>query len=200
MHASEVSKMRLLSILLFAISLSYLSYQTCAIEPGEIAEPSIRAPNMNMPNPVPIPNMNTPEPKAVEPDNNPIKVINKTGNMSSKQQEVKPMDVSGKWSIRFNNQSDASLDLTLWSSGGNKIMGYGILTKGGTGNSVTASGSFIEKELVLAVKSAEPDYSSQKYDEYDLDLFMANNTMSGTFILSSGGEFLGDGNAMALKR
>ena len=192
--------MRLLSILLFAISLSYLSYQTCAIEPGEIAEPSIGAPDMSMPNPVPIPNMNAPEPKAVGPANNPIKAINKASNMSSEQQEVKPIDVSGKWSIKFSNQPGASLDLTLWSSGGNKIMGYGTLTKGGAGNSVTASGSFIEKELILAVKSAEPVYSSQKYDEYDLDLVMANDTLSGTYTLSSGGEFVGDGNAMALKR
>ncbi|MEI8002857.1 MAG: hypothetical protein WCG94_00820 [Methanothrix sp.] len=192
--------MRLLSILLFAISLSYLSYQTCAIEPGDIAAPSIGAPDMSMPNPVPIPNMNTPEPRAVGPANNPIKATNKTSNMSSEQQELKTMDVSGKWSIKFSNQPGASLDLTLWSSGGNKIMGYGTLTKGGAGNSVTASGSFIEKELILAVKSAEPEYSSKKYDEYDLDLVMANDTLSGTYTLSSGGEFVGDGNAMTLKR
>jgi hypothetical protein len=52
----------------------------------------------------------------------------------------------------------------------------------------------------LTVKSAEPEYSSQKYDEYDLDLFMVNETLSGTDILMSGGEFLGDGNAHGSER
>jgi len=183
--------MRWASLLLFALLLSCLSYQTPAIEPGEIAAPSIGAPNMDMPKPIiSSPNMDTPEPKPksqVIPDSNP--------NQN---------DLSGKWSIKFDDWPDRSLDLTLWSSGRTKIMGYGTLTKGGTGNSVTASGSFAEEELILTVKSAESEYASQKYDEYDLDLFMvnntANNTLSGTYSLRSGGEFLGDGNATALKQ
>jgi hypothetical protein len=192
--------MRLASLLLFAILLSCLS---CAIEPGEIAAPSIKAPNMNMPKPIiTSPNMDTPEPKQrqqVIPDSNP--------NQSTDQTQLtkaKSNDLSGKWSIKFDDRPDRSLDLTLWSSGRTKIMGYGTLTKGGTGNSVTASGSFAEEELILAVQSAELEYASQKYDEYDLDLFLvnntANNTLSGTYILTSGGEFVGDGNATAVKR
>ena len=191
--------MRLASLLLFAILLSCLSFQTCALEPGEIAAPSIKAPNMNMPTPIiTSPSMNTPEPK-----NNP----NQTGSTIANQNQVTtaiPNDVSGKWSIRFDDRPDRSLDLTLWSSGRTKVMGYGTLTKGGTGNSVTASGSFAEEELILAVKSAESEDAREKYEEYDLDLFVvnntANNTLTGTYILSSGGEFLGDGNARAVKR
>ncbi|MFZ2473357.1 MAG: hypothetical protein WAW52_15615 [Methanothrix sp.] len=122
--------------------------------------------------------------------------------MSTDQTQVTD-DVSGKWSIEFDDRPDRSLDLTLWSSGRTNIMGYGTLTKGGAGNSVTASGSFAGEELILTVKSAESEYASQKYDEYDLDLFViddtANGILSGTYILMSGGEFLGDGNATALK-
>lgn len=195
--------MRLASILLFAILLSCLSFQAHAIEPGEIAAPSISAPNMDMPTPIiTSPNMNTPEPKTrpqVIPDSNP--------NQSTNQTQVtlaKPNDVSGKWSIKFDDRADRSLDLTLWLSGRTKIMGYGTLTKEGAGNSVTASGSFAEEELILTVKSAESEYASQKYDEYDLDLFVVNNTannaLSGTYILRTGGELMGDGNATALKR
>ena len=188
--------MRLASLLLFAI---LLSYQTCAMEPGEIAAPSIKAPNMNMPTPIiTSPSMNTPEPK-----NNP----NQTGSTIANQNQVTkaiPNDVSGKWSIRFDDRPDRSLDLTIWSSGRTMVMGYGTLTKGGTGNSVTASGSFAEEELILAVKSAESEDAREKYEEYDLDLFVvnntANNTLTGTYILSSGGEFLGDGKARAVKR
>ena len=191
--------MRLASLLLFAILLSCLSFQTCALEPGEIAAPSIKAPNMNMPTPIiTSPSMNTPEPK-----NNP----NQTGSAIANQNQVTkaiPNDVSGKWSIRFDDRPDRSRDLTLWSSGRTKVMGDGTLTKGGTGNSVTASGSFAEEELILAVKSAESEDAREKYEEYDLDLFVvnntANNTLTGTYILSSGGEFLGDGNARAVKR
>lgn len=114
--------------------------------------------------------------------------------------EAKSNDVSGKWLIKFDNRPDGLLDLTLWSSGASKIMGYGTLKKGGAKNSVTASGSLLDEELILTVKSAESEYASQRYDEYDLDLFLANNTMSGTYILRAGGEFIGDGNATASKR
>jgi len=191
--------MRLASLLLFAILLSCLSFQTCALEPGEIAAPSIKAPNMDMPKPIiTSPNMNTPEPK-----NNP----NQTGSTFANPNQVTkpiPNDVSGKWSIRFDDRPDRSLDLTLWSSGKAKVMGYGTLSKGGIGNSVTASGSFAEEELILAVKSAESEYARERYEECDLDLFVvnntANNTLTGTYLLSSGGEFLGDGNATAVKR
>ncbi len=184
--------MRLASLLLFAILLSGLS---CAMEPGEIAAPSIKAPNMDMPKPIiTSPNMDTPEPK-----NNPNQITNQ--NQVTK---AIPNDLSGKWSIKFDDRPDRSLDLTLWSSGRTKIMGYGTLTKGGTGNSVTASGSFAEEELILTVRSAESEYAREKYDEYDLDLFVvnntANNTLSGSYILTFGGEFLGDGNATAVKR
>lgn len=199
--------MRLASLLLFAILISCLSFQADAIEAGEIATPSISAPNMDMPKPIiSSPNMNTPEPKPksqVNSDSNP----NQTGSIGSNQTQVteaKSNDVSGKWSIKFDDRPDRSLDLTLWSSGKAKIMGYGTLTKGSAGNSVTVSGSFAEEELILTVKSAESEYASRKYDEYLLDLFMVNNTannsMLGTYTLRSGGEFLGDGNATALKR
>jgi hypothetical protein len=199
--------MRLASLLSFALFISCLSFQTYAIEPGEIAAPSISAPNMDMPTPIiSSPNMDTPETKPrqqVIPNDNAGKSINQTGGIGSNQTQKtkdKSNDVSGKWSIKFYDRPDRSLDLTLWSSGKTKIMGYGTLTKAGAGNSVAVSGSFSEDELILAVKSAEPDYASRKYDEYDLDLIMANNTLSGTYILRFGGDFMGDGNATASKR
>jgi hypothetical protein len=188
--------MRLTSLLLLALLLSGLS---CAMEPGEIAAPSIKAANMNMPKPIiTSPSMDTPEPKQ-----NPNQTVSTITNQKQVTKAI-PNDLSGKWSIKFDDRPDRSLDLTLWSSGRTKIMGYGTMTKGGSGNSVTASGSFAEEELVLAVQSAELEYAKEKYDEYDLDLFVvnntANNTLTGTYILTSGGEFVGDGNATAVKR
>ena len=140
--------------------------------------------------------MPEPKPKSqVIPNDNPNQSTDQT-----QVAEAKSNDVSGKWSIKFDDQPDRTLDLTLWSSGRTKIMGYGTLTKRGAANSVTASGSFAGEELILTVKSAESEYTSQKYDEYNLDLFMVNNTLSGTYSQRSGGEFLGEGNATALKR
>jgi hypothetical protein len=191
--------MRLASIIL----LSLFSIQAHAIEPGAIAVPSMSVPNMDMPTPlITSPNMDMPEtnpkPQAVS-DNNP-KQNGSVGTIQTQTTEAKSDDVSGKWSIKFNDRTDRSLDLTLWSSSGTKIMGYGTLTEMGTGNSVTATGSFAAKKLILTVKSAEPEHANQRYDEYYLDMFMANNTLSGTYILRSGGEFLGNGNATAAKR
>ena len=205
--------MRLASILLSAILLSCLPIQAHAGGPGEagdIAVPSINAPNMDVPAPIiSAPNMAMPKPNPkpiVKPNSNPNQTLNQSGNMSSNQtqvtqaqQEVKPMNVTGKWSMKFNDSTGRSLDLNLWSSGGTRIMGYGTVTEEGTKNSVTASGSVTAHELKLIAKSAAPEYANQKYDEYDLDLFMVNNTLSGTYILKSGGQFLDKGNATATK-
>ena len=109
------------------------------------------------------------------------------------------MDVSGRWSIKLDEGRGRSLDLNLWSSSGNRIMGYGTLNEGSAQHSVTASGSVIGQELILSTKSATPEYNSQETDEYDLDLFMVNNTLSGTYVLRSGEQSVVNGNATAVK-
>ena len=202
--------MRLASIMLSAILLSCLSIQAHG-DLGDIAVPSMPVPDMSVPAPhisAPTMDVPAPSPKPLDkPNSKPIQAINKTGNTSSTkdqvtqiQQEVQSMNVSGKWSIKFNDGTDKSLDLNLWPSGGNRIMGYGTLTEGGTKHSVTASGSSTAQELKLIAKSATPEYANQKYDEYDLDLLMVNNTLSGTYVLMSGGQSLGKGNATAIKQ
>lgn len=202
--------MRLAIVLLSAILLSCLSAHAYNGEPGDIAVPSTNVPNMDMPQPlVSRPNMDVPEPKPlVKPNNNPNPVPNQTGNISSNQtqatqiqQEIRPMDVSGKWSIKFDDGTDRSLDLTLWpSAGAARIMGFGTLTEEGTTNSVTASGSTTAQELKLTAKLATPENANLRYDECDLDLFMVNDTLSGAYVLRSAGRFLGEGNATAVKQ
>jgi hypothetical protein len=202
--------MRLANILLLVILFSCTFFQAYALEEGVIAEPSITGANMNMPEPVitkPNMDMSTTNPKTQDTQNsNPNQTQSKTGNLSSNQtqvaqepQEAEAADVSGKWSIKFSDRRDASLDLTLWSAGRTAIMGFGSLNEGGAMNSVSATGSFSVKELTLIVKSAAPKNSNQRYDECDLDLFMENNTLTGTYVLKSGGQSLGMGNATATK-
>ncbi len=202
--------MRLADILLSAMLLSCLAIQAHG-DAGDIAVPSINAPDMSVPEPIiSAPNMDMPAPNPkplVKPNNNPNKTLNQTSDISSNQtqvtqiqQEVEPMDVSGKWSIQFNDGTERSLDLNLWSSGGTRIMGYGSVTENGAKNSVTASGSVGAQELTLIAKSATSEYINQNYDEYDLDLLMMNNTLSGTYVLKSGGHSLGKGNATAVKQ
>lgn len=201
--------MRLVFVLISAILLACLSIQAFAIEPGAIAVPSMSIPNMDMPQPRITPNMDMPDPKPKtlgKADDSADPILNQTGNQSDNQtqttqtpQEDMPLDVSGRWSIKFDEGRGRSLDLNLWSSSGNRIMGYGTLNEGSAQHSVTASGSVIGQELILATKSATPEYANQKNDEYDLDLFMVNNTLSGTYVLRSGGQSLGEGNATAVK-
>lgn len=201
--------MRLASILLSAILLQCLFIQTHAYDPGDIAIPSMPVPNMNMPEPlISKPNMDVLEqnPKIEKPSDNPNRVINQTGNVSSNQslaqiqQGTMLTDVSGKWSIKFSDATDKLLILNLWSSGGDGIMGYGTLTDKGRTNSVTASGSIIEEELTLNVKSGAPEYANQNYDEYYLDMFIVNKTLSGTYVLKSGEQSLSEGNVTAAKQ
>jgi hypothetical protein len=196
--------------LLLAVLLSCLSTQAFAVEPGAIAVPSISTPNMDMPKPlITRPNMEVPAPNPKLPigsNNNQDQATNKTANATSNQtqvtkiqQEVKPMDVSGKWSIRFDDRTDEVLDLTLWSSGGSKIMGYGILTEKGAKNSMTASGSFAAPVLKLTAKSAAHELADQKFNEYYFEMFMANNTLSGTYVLELSGQSQGNGNVTAVR-
>ena len=210
-----VSRMRLGCIVLSSILLSCLSIPALALDPGDIAEPSMSVPDMNMPVPTITgpassgPNMDMPKPETrslIEPNNNSTQT-KPTGSISPNQtqvsktqQTVMTMDVSGKWSIKFDKRTDRSLDLNLWASSKNGILGYGTLTEAGAKNSVTASGSINGQELTLTTKSSTPEYATKKFDEYDLDLFMANNTLSGTYVLSSDGQSQGEGNATAIKQ
>lgn len=79
-------------------------------------------------------------------------------------------------------------------------MGFGTLMEGGMANSVTASGYVTDQELRLTAKLATPEYSNLDYDGCDLDLFTANDTLSGTYILRSSGQFIGEGNATAVRQ
>jgi hypothetical protein len=212
----EVNRMSAASILiqalLSAILLSCVSVHAYGGEPGDIAVPSMSVPNMDMPKPlVSRPNMDMPEPKPkplVEANNDLNPVLGQAGNISSNQtqgtqiqQEAVPMDVSGKWSIKFDNGTDRSLDLTLWSSAENtRIMGFGTLIEEGKENSVTAAGSVTAQGLKLTAKLATPEYSNLNYDECNLDLFTVNDSLSGTYVLRSGGQFLSEGNATAVKQ
>jgi hypothetical protein len=204
--------MRLICIILSSIVLTCLSIQALALDPGDIAEPSISAPDMTMPVPKITgpassgPNMDMPEPEVRSPiaSDNSTTQTKPTGNTSpiQTQESQKPqtMDVSGKWSIKFDKRTDRSLDLNLWASGKNGILGYGTMTEVGAKYSVTASGSINGQELTLTTKSSTPEYATKKFDEYDLDLFMANSTLSGTYVLSSDGLSLGEGNATAVRQ
>ena len=197
--------MRLVSTLLSAILLSCLSIPAHAGDPGDTAEPSIMGPNMDMPTPlISTPNMDMPAPnpkQLVEPSKSPSSALNQTGNITSNQTpEGKSIDVNGKWSIKFNDGTDMSLSLILLSSSGTRVMGFGDLVEQSTTNSVTATGSVAAQELSLTIKSATSKYINKKYDECYLDLFMMNNTLSGTYALKSGGQFFGQGNATAVKQ
>ncbi len=204
--------MRPASVLLSAILFSCISVHAYSGEPGDIAVPSTSVPNMDMPKPLASrPNMDMPDPTPrplVEPKSGINPVLNQTGDMSSNQtqstqikQEAKPLNVSGKWSIKFDERVDRSLGLTLWSStGGNRVMGFGTLMEGGMASSVTASGYVTDQELRLTAKLATPKYSNLDYDRCDLDLFMANDTLSGTYVLRSSGQFIGEGNATAIRQ
>jgi hypothetical protein len=51
-----------------------------------------------------------------------------------------------------------------------------------------ASGSVTVQELTLTAQSASTEYANQKNDEYDLDLFIVNSTLSGTYVLKLSGQ------------
>ncbi len=203
----RLSRMRSAGILLSAILLVCLSTPVHAIDPGDIAAPSMNVPDMSMPKPlVSKPNMDMPvaKPKPlVKPGSGLSPSLNHTAStLSNKtQQDAQQVDVSGKWSIKFEDGANSSLALTLWSSADTiTVMGFGILTEGGIDNPVTATGSATARELRLIIKSATSKYINKIYDECDLNLLLSNNTAKGTYALMSGGQLSSAGNATAVKQ
>lgn len=185
--------MRQSSILLIVLLLACLCQAAEALEEGAIAEPSMPTPNMNMPTPhITSPNTGQEAQKASSQSSE--------RNSSSIKPDEPDDPISGKWSARFEGITDRSLDLTLWSSGRDKIMGFGTLKKAGTETSMTASGSVSDNVLLLAVKSAQAELESPNYIQYDLDMSVENSTLTGTYILSSGSGDSMSGNATAIKR
>ena len=162
-------------------------------EQGPI-QPASSGPNMSMPDPNPK--------SLVNSNDNSNQTINQTGNQSSSQPqpEAKPMDLSGKWSVKFNDSTGRSLSLILLSVGSDRTMGSGTLIENSTKIPVTASGTIANQEVTLTAKTVVANYVNQIDREYDLDLFMANNALSGTYVLKSSGKFLGKGNATAAKQ
>jgi hypothetical protein len=218
----KIGRMSLMHLLLSSLLLLCFSMQGNAQDSGGdyvIAQPSVSGANMDMPAPkVSAPNMDmpSPTPKPLGKQNSKSnQTLTNTSSASSSnassnqtkttqviqiEQETKPLNVTGKWSIKLGEGTDGSLDLNLWSSAGTRIMGYGTLSETGAINYVTASGSVGEKDLKLIVKSATSNYANLKNKECDLDLFMTNDTLSGTYVMTSGGQYLSRGNAKAVRQ
>jgi hypothetical protein len=159
-------------------------------------QPSSSGLNMSMPDPSPKPLVKQ------ETNNNSNQTLDQTGNQSSvlALQEAKPLDLSGKWAVKFSDNTSSSLDLILLSAGADKIMGSGTLVEDGTRIPVTASGTITGQEVTLTSKTVVGDYVNKIDREYDLDLVMTNNILSGAYVLKSANKFLGKGNATAVKQ
>lgn len=157
-------------------------------------QPVSSGPNMSMPDPSPK--------TLVNPNTDSNQTLDQTGNQSPSQPqtEANPVDLSGKWSVKFNDGTGKSLDLIMLSVGSDRTMGSGTLVENGTRIPVTASGTVADQGVTLTTKTVVGKYVNQIDREYDLDLTMANNALSGTYVLKSGGKFLGKGNATAVKQ
>ncbi len=199
-------------VLLSAILLSCVYVHAYEGMPGDIAVPSASVPNMDMPKPIITrPNMDMPDTKPkplvelnASQSTNSDSTLNQTGDTSSNQdqvlQDARLIAVDGKWSIKLDGGVRRSLDLNLWSSTGTaRFMGFGTLIENGRENSVTAAGSTDEPKMRLTIKLATPEYANLEYDECELDLTAFNSTLSGTYVLRSGGQFFAEGNATAAK-
>lgn len=185
--------MRPANILLLAMIIMCSYPVAQALEEGIIAQPSMPVPNMDMPKPV----IKAPATGQTDQKSNEQSPLENNSTPAPKEESDA---VSGKWAIRFEELKDRSLDLTLWSSGKDNIMGFGTLTKSGGEVSMTARGSLRDNELVMVVKSAQYELGSPNYSQYDLDMLVENSTLSGTYTLSSGTETTAIGNATATKR
>lgn len=179
-----------------------------ALEEGEIAQPSMPVPNMQMPTPkITAPNMNAPDSgsalKSTESASAAPQINGSgqaTGTQATSEEEEEADPVSGKWSVRFEELRDRSLDLTLWKSGREMIMGYGTLISGGDETAMTATGSLDGQDLSLSVRSADVELGGQSYSQYDFIMRAENGTLQGSYMLTEGELQAGSGNATGMMR
>ena len=176
------------------------SIEVFALDPGTIAVPSITGANMDMPKPLitpPTMDMSGPSSKVtvVEGKKDPFS----DGSPFNESQKGEAAKLNGKWTVKFAGRCDVSLGLDLWASGTDEVMGFGSLVEGAANNSFSASGSISGDELILSARSAAPKFEDQRYDQCDLDLFLKNDTLSGTYVLKWAGATQDAGNATAVR-
>lgn len=143
--------------------------------------------NMSMPDP---------RPKLLENQNTSTanQAINSSTTVAQALPEVKLIDVSGKWLVKFNESANRTLDLILFANQ-ERVMGSGTLVEDNSKIPLTASGSVSANGIILTVKTVIGDYVNQIDRQFDLDLYMAKGKLSGTYLLKSAGTFLAKGNA-----
>ena len=147
--------------------------------------------NMSMPDPSPKP--------LIKPNDT---ASNQTSNSSSTlaqtQDVLKLIDVNGKWLVEFNESMNRSLNLNLFTNQ-DRVMGSGTLEEDGTEIPLTASGSVSANELILTAKTVIGPYVNQIDRQFDLEMHVLNDTLSGRYIMKSAGKFLSQGNASMTK-
>jgi len=78
-------------------------------------------------------------------------------------------------------------------------MGSGTLEEDGTEIPLTASGSVSANELILTAKTVIGPYVNKIDRQFDLEMHVLNDTLSGRYLMKSAGKFLSQGNASMTK-
>jgi len=154
------------------------------------------------PNPNPV-NMSMPDP-------NSVRVPLSAANNSSVQTQlavqavtvpIRSMDFSGKWTIKLDDGQ--SMDLTLFQTGSNneRVMGSGYLFKGSSKVPLTASGSVSDKEAKLNLRTQVNEYINKNDPQcqYNVDMFLKNDVLSGSYEMMKDDDSQVNGNATAIK-
>jgi hypothetical protein len=149
------------------------------------------APNMEMPDPTPKPNVGT---ASKPPENN-----NKTSAVAPTiPAKPQPMFVDGKWAVQLD-QGNGFMDLRLVQNPGispEEVMVFGTL--GSKKITVTGSGSVDNETLRMTAKTVVADKINKIDRKYELELFKANDTLSGGYQIFEGVQIT-KGNATAIR-
>ncbi len=152
------------------------------------------------------PNMSMPDssPKPLKSTTSADEVASDTSSGSSESSvssepvssEPAPADVGGKWLVQLD-KSGESMDLILIQTGAS-IMGSGNLD-GETKIPLIASGSINNGNLKLNVKTVVGKYVNQIDKHYNMDLKLADGSLSGSYQAYSGETSIGNGRVAATR-
>jgi hypothetical protein len=106
------------------------------------------------------------------------------------------MEVSGKWTVRLENEGATINPLTLIQTG-EKVMGMGTLNEQNAKLQVSAKGYVSSDAMNLDIWTIVSEYGNKIDKRIELELVQVDRVLSGSYEIYSDEELIGKGNATA---
>jgi hypothetical protein len=145
---------------------------------------------------IPGPNMSMPDPSPKSPSQTSSESAAQSTETGVVPPESRIMEVSGKWTVRLENEGATINPLTLIQTG-EKVMGMGTLNEQNAKLQVSAKGYVSSDAMNLDIWTIVSEYGNKIDKRIELELVQVDRVLSGSYEIYSDEELIGKGNATA---